>query len=1060
MSNTLARPLNLLFLILILWPAPAHADSWQQTDWSGGVDSSTINAYSSSSDIDTTTAGQISIAAATDWVYTAWSYRQNIQITNSADLQTSYPVKLVIPYSAHMQSDFSDLRFARGTTELPFWIEDSESAAQATVWVNIDSLAAASDTEIQMYFGNDAASSESSGEDVFEFFDDFSASEVDEAVWRVNDYSTSMANIVDGELVLTSSASNWNYGMSSLATFARSNLAIEMDYRWESNNSSYDAMMFGWKDDTTTTNYTNLVYGYYNRGTGTCVSNCTVEIYEDANYRSIPSGSVWTQNAETKLRVFLNAASGAVYQQSYDNGENWTTSYTSTYSSESNLHVGFSIHTGQHTFDNVRVRQFLATEPTSTFGSTESRFASSGEITSNIFDTSEWGAVLTSLSYSTDQSENVFVKVRSGNVSDLSDATDFVDCDTVTSGEDLDAYSCVHAGDRYVQYTIELLSSAASTPTVTDVRIEYDSLLTVADAGSATVLASGQSLTLDGTESVGQDLNYSWSIFSGTGELTDRQTANPTFTSASSTSSQSTIITLTVFDAFGHRSSDTVTLSIVATPALQYSDENFSAAKDGLLFLATNTEAGLVQLVETTSGLTLLLPEGLTAYTYAVSDTGVFAVGLPEADDNSGRVYVFHENIADLTGSFSLSETDTADYTVLYGRTAGDAFGTDILFTDLENNADEDLLISAPMASEFGEVSFYDSSLTLYGILAGDSNTAMGNILAAQLYGSDTVDLIFGPYNLAGQSQFTFSDGSDMTPANDVLLFSGDTDFSGSLVPSYLASDVFFSGENDFKTLAAGDLNQDSINDVVLADTEQTIYIFFGPFDAARYSDTDADVIIVADAAETRFAEALQIADVNGDAQNDLIMGSPTAGSTNQGAIYIAFGNSTWDNDIDATNSASFVKILGEVTDGQVGSTLLLADADENGAKEIYSLTSEGDLFFIDVTQSLAGADWPVEEISDSPDDEEAAENDTPEFEEPATNEQASNNNGASNQGADSTENPAEAGTSGCSLASTHATSSPAITLLLFIGIFGVFAMLRRATNDSTSSVCNIGNFQ
>jgi len=55
--------------------------SWTQTDWSGGVGSSTSTQYSAGSNIDaTTTGGQVTLAAASGWCNNAscnssWKYR-------------------------------------------------------------------------------------------------------------------------------------------------------------------------------------------------------------------------------------------------------------------------------------------------------------------------------------------------------------------------------------------------------------------------------------------------------------------------------------------------------------------------------------------------------------------------------------------------------------------------------------------------------------------------------------------------------------------------------------------------------------------------------------------------------------------------------------------------------------------------------------------------------------------------------------------------------------------------------------------------------------------------
>ena len=107
------------------------------------------------------------------WWDTDWSQRKPITITeNSGSTLTNYQVELTVTYDSDMKNNFDDLRFTNASgTELDYWIESRTDGDSATVWVEVDSLAASSDTTIYMYYGNSEASSASVGSSTFQYFD-------------------------------------------------------------------------------------------------------------------------------------------------------------------------------------------------------------------------------------------------------------------------------------------------------------------------------------------------------------------------------------------------------------------------------------------------------------------------------------------------------------------------------------------------------------------------------------------------------------------------------------------------------------------------------------------------------------------------------------------------------------------------------------------------------------------------------------------------------------------------------------------------------------------------
>ena len=124
--------------------------------------------------------------------YSNWRYRQPITITEqSGNTLTDYQVKLTIDTASlisagKMNSDCSDIRFTdENDNPLPYWIESGCNSDNTIVWVKVPEIPANGQATIYMYYGNSNAESESNGENVFEFFDDFEGTSLDTSKWSI-----------------------------------------------------------------------------------------------------------------------------------------------------------------------------------------------------------------------------------------------------------------------------------------------------------------------------------------------------------------------------------------------------------------------------------------------------------------------------------------------------------------------------------------------------------------------------------------------------------------------------------------------------------------------------------------------------------------------------------------------------------------------------------------------------------------------------------------------------------------------------------------------------------
>jgi len=132
-----------------------------------------------------------------------YPWQRNICIDNrqnSSNLR-DYQIKIEITDTNtlnKMKDNAEDIRFYAGITKLSYWIEEKTSS-KLVVWVKVPLIPGSSTTRIYMYFGNPSATSESNGEAVFEFFDDFEGTSLDTSKWNIISGSPTVS---DGRLQL------------------------------------------------------------------------------------------------------------------------------------------------------------------------------------------------------------------------------------------------------------------------------------------------------------------------------------------------------------------------------------------------------------------------------------------------------------------------------------------------------------------------------------------------------------------------------------------------------------------------------------------------------------------------------------------------------------------------------------------------------------------------------------------------------------------------------------------------------------------------------------------
>jgi|GEM_PF-1423967 len=306
-----------------------------------------------------TTQSTATIGSAEDW-----SYKRGVSIsppTQYDDMQMQIILDNTFTYG-NLQSAGQDLRFFDDNfNKLSYWIEywnDATYSNYSSVWVDIPN----SGTEqIYMYYGNSNVSTESNGYNTFPFFDDFTGTSINTSKWYEFDNNNYLSQ---NDKIITTGGNGWNSnGLISVDTFDRSD---GYDLRFDYKPTGGNYFMFGWHDEGTGTNYTDLIYGYYD-------TSSTVDVYEDGNNRS-PSAGTWSNGTTYKVSVNYKPDTGAIYSKSADGGVTWEENYNSTYSSETPLKIGLMNNAKAFELDNLFLTKRVNNQSVATLDTEDSWF--------------------------------------------------------------------------------------------------------------------------------------------------------------------------------------------------------------------------------------------------------------------------------------------------------------------------------------------------------------------------------------------------------------------------------------------------------------------------------------------------------------------------------------------------------------------------------------------------------------------------------------------------------------------------------------------------------------
>lgn len=612
----------------------AASSPWTQTDWSGGNGTSTTNQFSSSSSVTTSTAGQATLTATSNWYNSSWKYRKKITLANTtanlgvtATTLTNFPVLVKLDSTridyANTQGNGEDIRFtdSDGTTALSYEIEKWDETSSSFVWVKVPSIDTTGTDYIYVYYGN---SSVADGQAATSVWDSNykgvwhlsenpagSAPQIKDSTTNANNATSNgsmtssqqVSGQIDGSVSFDGTNDYLNGGTSNSLTFS-DNFTISA---WVFPTAYHTTGFFGLfnqfiaRGPASTYNYSLATK---NATTITFTKRTSPESLENLDFTGVPS----MKNKWTYVATKVSGNTVTLYINGSLFGSINIAGLPIAGVAGDSLYIGQGVpgqsetaFTGKlddiHISNAVRSAVWIAaeykngTDAFNSFASEEPQIATSGTLTSAIFDAGasyDW----TTLSYSvtTPSNTSASVKVRSGNQSDLSDATAFSSCTTITSGQSLSTGGCVTNGHRYVQYQVSLSNTdAVSTPTLTSVSVNYQltapSSLSGAPAGS-------NSITWSWTDNSSVESGFYVQDTDGNTKCTVSSASTTTCTESSLSPNTSYTRRVVAYNASGNSSASSnasaVTLSTAPTTSNITSSPSTSAWTNNSTFTFTN----------------------------------------------------------------------------------------------------------------------------------------------------------------------------------------------------------------------------------------------------------------------------------------------------------------------------------------------------------------------------------------------------------------------------------------------------------------------------------------
>ncbi|MEM1218390.1 MAG: DUF2341 domain-containing protein [Bacteroidota bacterium] len=186
-----------------------------------------------------------------------WTYYRTLSITNGDNIQSiaTYPYRLELGMTFHqlfMEGKMDDLGadirlFDEACNPVPFYLDGYPQDPTMEMYIYLENIANAETLNFQLYYGNPLAVTVSNGEEVFLFFDDFSAAEPDPEKWETVGEFATFSTAPDSVLRYNST---FNTDADSRFKFARTTTTFTGATTWEFSSVTGTNNVFGWSSAT------------------------------------------------------------------------------------------------------------------------------------------------------------------------------------------------------------------------------------------------------------------------------------------------------------------------------------------------------------------------------------------------------------------------------------------------------------------------------------------------------------------------------------------------------------------------------------------------------------------------------------------------------------------------------------------------------------------------------------------------------------------------------------------------------------------------------------------
>ena len=381
------------------------------------------------------------------------SFQKPITITSSTALtnyQTSFTLDTASLIAAgKMRSDCGDLRVKNsdGTTDIPYWIESIAANACNTsttkIWTKVPSIPNGSKT-IYVTYGDTSLTSTASGTNTFDFFDDFNyttswtSGSPNSHGWTLETEGCTngcfTAETLNGQLHILSTNSNTTYLTADNTSFT--NFILESDV------TPLDADSV--RDENFVTRYTGNG-DFYSEGSSGYENPNVADVYKrvGGNFTDLSeAGNTFTQNVPATWKTINNGSTlQFFYNGSAANNADPKVSWNDgSHSGSGKIGVmvdgNYGSSPDEADYDNMRVRQFTTTEPTTSVGSESGaalQVTIGGVQATNVVFVSPTQITATTGAHTAGTAVNVLVTNADGTSATLSNGFTYSNPPTVTS---------------------------------------------------------------------------------------------------------------------------------------------------------------------------------------------------------------------------------------------------------------------------------------------------------------------------------------------------------------------------------------------------------------------------------------------------------------------------------------------------------------------------------------------------------------------------------------------------------------------------------------------------